>query len=211
MLLTLPAAGSAHALLVVPGRGALPGPLALAAHGLRVGHPPRAGHPRNGEYCRVKRMLRRTRLALWRYSLRLRLVGIMLFIAACLMAILVAFYYQTEKGFYNEFARQNEALSKAVQVALEGTAGRTPADFKNLDNYLQQLDIRGRPGNFGHQQRRPHRRQHQCRQRRQVDHRMAQATDHQGPARRNRDRRGTVLQRDPAGRSRQPSRSVSSI
>jgi len=26
---------------------------------------------------------------------------------------------------------------------LEGTAGRTPADFKNLDNYLKQLDIQG--------------------------------------------------------------------
>ncbi len=70
-------------------------------------------------------------------------MGIMLFIAACLIAILVAFYYQTEKGFYNEFARQNEALSKAVQVALERTAGRAPADFKNLDNYLQQLDLKG--------------------------------------------------------------------
>lgn len=91
----------------------------------------------------MKRLLRRTRLALWRHSLRIRLVGIMLFIAACLISILIAFYYQTEKGFYNEFARQNEVLSKAVQIALEGTAGRTPADFKNLDNYLKQLDIRG--------------------------------------------------------------------
>lgn len=70
-------------------------------------------------------------------------MGIMLFIAACLIAILVAFYYQTEKGFYNEFARQNEALSRAVQVALERTAGRAPADFKNLGNYLQQLDLKG--------------------------------------------------------------------
>ncbi len=83
------------------------------------------------------------RIALWRHSLRIRLVGIMLFIAICLVAILIAFYYQTEKGFYNEFARQNEALSKAVQVAMEKTAGRTPDDFTNLDNYLQQLDIRG--------------------------------------------------------------------
>jgi signal transduction histidine kinase len=91
----------------------------------------------------VKRLLRRTRLTLWQHSLRVRLVGIMLFTAACLLSILVAFYYQTEKGFYNEFARQNEALSRAVQIALEGTAGRTPADFKNLDNYLKQLDIRG--------------------------------------------------------------------
>ena len=47
----------------------------------------------------------------------------MLFIAACLIAILITFYYQTEKGFYNEFARQNEVLSKAVQVAM----GRLPA------------------------------------------------------------------------------------
>ena len=91
----------------------------------------------------MKRLLRRTWLALGRHSLRLRLVGIMLFTSACLIAILVAFYYQTEKGFYNEFARQNEALSKAVQIALEGTAGRTPPDFKNLDNYLKQLDIQG--------------------------------------------------------------------
>jgi signal transduction histidine kinase len=67
----------------------------------------------------------------------------MLFTAACLIAILVAFYYQTEKGFYNEFARQNEVLSRAVQVAMEKTAGRAPADFTNLDNYLRQLDIRG--------------------------------------------------------------------
>jgi len=67
----------------------------------------------------------------------------MLFTSACLIAILIAFYYQTEKGFYNEFARQNEALSKAVQIALEGTAGRTPSDLKNLDNYLKQLNIRG--------------------------------------------------------------------
>jgi nitrogen fixation/metabolism regulation signal transduction histidine kinase len=91
----------------------------------------------------VKRLLRRIRLALWRHSLRIRLVGIMLFIAACMVAILVAFYYQTEKGFYNEFARQNEALSKAVQVALEKTAGRNPDDLKNLDNYLRQLDLKG--------------------------------------------------------------------
>ncbi|TLM67702.1 MAG: HAMP domain-containing protein [Deltaproteobacteria bacterium] len=91
----------------------------------------------------MKRLLRRTRLALWRHSLRIRLVGIMLFIAACLISILIAFYYQTEKGFYNEFARQNEVLSKAVQVALEKTAGRAPEDFTNLDNYLRQLDIRG--------------------------------------------------------------------
>lgn len=91
----------------------------------------------------MKSSLHRLRLPHWRYSLRMRLVGIMLFIAACLIAILVAFYYQTEKGFYNEFARQNETLSKAVQAALEGTAGKTPADFKNLDNYLKQLDIRG--------------------------------------------------------------------
>jgi len=91
----------------------------------------------------VKRQLRTVRFALWRHSLRIRLVGIMLFIAICLISILIAFYYQTEKGFYNEFARQNEALSKAVQVAMEKTAGRAPADFTNLDNYLQQLDIRG--------------------------------------------------------------------
>jgi len=91
----------------------------------------------------VKRLLRQTRLALWRYSLRLRLVGIMLFTAASLVALLVAFYYQTEQGFYNEFARQNEALSKAVRIALEGTAGRTPADFKNLDAYLKNLDLQG--------------------------------------------------------------------
>lgn len=67
----------------------------------------------------------------------------MLFTSACLITILITFFYQTEKGFYNEFARQNEALSRAVQIALEGTAGRTPADFKNLDNYLKQLNIRG--------------------------------------------------------------------
>lgn len=91
----------------------------------------------------MKRLLRRTRLALWRHSLRIRLVGIMLFIAACLITIVVAFYYQTEKGFYNEFARQNEALSRAVQIALEKTAGRAPTDFKTLDNYLQQLDLKG--------------------------------------------------------------------
>ena len=66
----------------------------------------------------------------------------MLFIATCLISILIAFYYQTEKGFYNEFARQNEALSRAVQVAMEKTAGRAPADFTTLDNYLRQLDIR---------------------------------------------------------------------
>ena len=91
----------------------------------------------------MKRLLRRTRLTLWRHSLRLRLVGIMLFIAVCMIAILIAFYYQTEKGFYNEFARQNEVLSKAVQVAMEKTAGRAPEDFTSLDNYLRQLDIRG--------------------------------------------------------------------
>ncbi|MCM2264818.1 MAG: HAMP domain-containing protein [Desulfuromonadales bacterium] len=91
----------------------------------------------------MKLLLRRTRITLWRHSLRIRLVAIMLFIAACLIAILVAFYYQTEKGFYNEFARQNEALSRAVQVALEKTAGRAPDDFRNLDNYLQQLDLKG--------------------------------------------------------------------
>jgi len=91
----------------------------------------------------VEGMQRKLRFALWRHSLRIRLVGIMLFISVCLITILLAFYYQTEKGFYNEFSRQNEALSRAVQVAMEKTAGRTPSDFTNLDNYLQQLDIRG--------------------------------------------------------------------
>jgi signal transduction histidine kinase len=91
----------------------------------------------------VKLLLHRTRLALWRYSLRLRLVGIMLFTAVSLVALLIAFYYQTEQGFYTEFSRQNEALSKAVQIALEGTAGRSPADFSNLDSYLKNLDLQG--------------------------------------------------------------------
>ena len=67
----------------------------------------------------------------------------MLFTAACLVALLVAFYYQTEQGFYSEFSRQNEALSKAVQIALEGTAGRTPADFRHLDSYLKNLNLQG--------------------------------------------------------------------
>lgn len=67
----------------------------------------------------------------------------MLLTTASLVVLLVAFYYQTEQGFYNEFARQNEALSKAVKIALEGTAGRTPADFKTLDSYLKHLDLQG--------------------------------------------------------------------
>jgi len=76
-------------------------------------------------------------------SLRLRLVGIMLFTSMCLVSILVVFYYQTEKALFNEFERQTADLSRAVQIGLEGAAGKNLSDPKSLEGYLNRLNPKG--------------------------------------------------------------------
>ena len=53
-------------------------------------------------------------------SLRTKLVLLMLTVSMSLVAILVVFYYQTEKELFNEFQRQTSELSKAVRIGLEG-------------------------------------------------------------------------------------------
>lgn len=77
------------------------------------------------------------------HSLWVRLAGLMLLTSLSLVVLLIAFYYQTEKSLYNEFARQTSELSKAVQIGLEGTAGSNLNDHKSLEGYLSRLNTKG--------------------------------------------------------------------
>jgi signal transduction histidine kinase len=75
-------------------------------------------------------------------TLRNRLVGIMLLTSMSLIAILIVFYYRTERGLYNEFARQTAELSRAVQIGLEGATGHNH-DAEALEGFLQNLNAKG--------------------------------------------------------------------
>jgi signal transduction histidine kinase len=90
-----------------------------------------------------KAKLRVSRRLFFKPSLRTRLVGIMLVTNMSLIALLVFFYYQTEKALYNEFARQTAGLSKAVQIGLAGAASKNLGDVKSLENYLNRLTPKG--------------------------------------------------------------------
>ena len=76
-------------------------------------------------------------------SLWARLAVLMLLTSLSLVVLLTIFYHQTEKRFYHEFARQTTALSKAMQIGLEGSAGGSPSDPMNLEAYLENLNLKG--------------------------------------------------------------------
>jgi signal transduction histidine kinase len=78
-----------------------------------------------------------------RHSLWVRLAVLMLLTSLSLVVLLVIFYHQTEKRFYNEFTRQTTELTKAVQLGLEGTGGGNLGDPKNLEGYLEGLNFSG--------------------------------------------------------------------
>lgn len=67
----------------------------------------------------------------------------MLSVSVSLVALLVFFYYQTEKDLFNEFQRQTSELSKAVQIGLEGAAVKNINDAKSLEKYLTSLNSKG--------------------------------------------------------------------
>ncbi len=77
------------------------------------------------------------------HALWVRLAVLMLLTSLSLVALLIVFYYQTEKRLYNEFARQTTELSKAVQIGLEGTAASNLNDHKSLEGYLSRLNTQG--------------------------------------------------------------------
>jgi signal transduction histidine kinase len=76
-------------------------------------------------------------------TLRTRLMGLMLLTSLSLIAVLVVFYYQSEKALYNEFQRKTTQLSKAIQIGLEGSSGSNLADPASLQAYLSQLNTQG--------------------------------------------------------------------
>jgi len=77
-----------------------------------------------------------------RITLRTRLMGLMLITSLSLIAVLVLFYYQTEKGLYNEFERKTTQLSKAIQIGLEGSSGQVFSQA-GLEEFLGRLNTRG--------------------------------------------------------------------
>ena len=85
----------------------------------------------------------RTERSFGLHSLWVRLALLMLLTSLTLVVLLIAFYYQTEKRLYNEFARQTADLSRAVQVGLEGTAGNNPGEHGSLKGYLDNLNPKG--------------------------------------------------------------------
>jgi signal transduction histidine kinase len=88
-------------------------------------------------------MWKRGLLPTFKPSLRTRLAGLMIFTSMSLIAVLVIFYYQTEKALYNEFERQTAELSKAVQIGLEGATGKNLNDAESLEGYLNKLNPQG--------------------------------------------------------------------
>jgi signal transduction histidine kinase len=81
-------------------------------------------------------------ILLFKPTLRNRLVGLMLLTSMSLITILIIFYYRTERGLYNEFARQTAELSRAVQIGLEGATGHSH-DAEVLEGFLQNLNAKG--------------------------------------------------------------------
>jgi len=77
------------------------------------------------------------------FSLKLKLVAMMLLLSLGLIASLVLLYYQSEKLLYNEFERRTAEISRAIQFGLEEvSAGGTP-DEKRLEAYLKRLNPSG--------------------------------------------------------------------
>lgn len=85
----------------------------------------------------------RLRLPSFRPSLRAKLVILMLCMSMSLVAILVFFYYQTEKVLFNEFQRKTSELTRAVQIGLEGATASKINDTKSLEKYLSILNRKG--------------------------------------------------------------------
>ncbi len=67
----------------------------------------------------------------------------MLVTSLSLIAILVFFYHQTEKALHEEFERRTAELSRAVQIGLEGAAGKNFGDPRSLEGYLSRLNSQG--------------------------------------------------------------------
>lgn len=76
-------------------------------------------------------------------TLRTRLMGLMLLTSLSLIAVLVVFYYQSEKALYNEFQRKTTQLSKAIQIGLEGSSGSNLSDPASLQAHLSKLNTQG--------------------------------------------------------------------
>ena len=78
-----------------------------------------------------------------RLSLYKKLVIMMLFLSLCLISVLISLYYHSEKAVYNEFARQTEGLSKAIQIGLEEATSGGLTDEKRLQSFLKKLNPKG--------------------------------------------------------------------
>ncbi|MBE0596349.1 MAG: HAMP domain-containing protein [Desulfuromonadales bacterium] len=76
-------------------------------------------------------------------SLRTKLAALMLATSFSLVAILVLYYYQTEKALYSEFQRRTAELSKAVQIGIEGASSKNLNDIRDLEKYLDRLNPEG--------------------------------------------------------------------
>jgi signal transduction histidine kinase len=79
----------------------------------------------------------------FRFTLRFKLVAMMLLLSLGLVAALVLLYYQSEKVLYNEFERRTAELSRAIQFGLEEVSGAGPPDEKRLQAYLKRLNPKG--------------------------------------------------------------------
>ncbi len=77
------------------------------------------------------------------FTLRFKLVVMMLLLSLGLVAALVLLYYQSEKVLYNEFERRTSELSRAIQFGLEEVSGAGPPDEKRLAAYLKRLNPKG--------------------------------------------------------------------
>jgi signal transduction histidine kinase len=77
------------------------------------------------------------------FTLRFKLVAMMLLLSLGLVAALVLLYYQSEKVLYNEFERRTAELSRAIQFGLEEVSGAGPPDEKRLAAYLKRLNPKG--------------------------------------------------------------------
>jgi signal transduction histidine kinase len=77
------------------------------------------------------------------FTLRFKLVAMMLLLSLGLVTILVLLYYQSEKVLYNEFERRTADLSRAIQFGLAEVSGSGPPDEKRLQAYLKRLNPKG--------------------------------------------------------------------
>jgi len=79
----------------------------------------------------------------FRFTLKFKLVAMMLLLSLGLVTTLVLLYYQSEKVLYNEFERRTSELSRAIQFGLEEVSGSGPPDEKRLEAYLKRLNPKG--------------------------------------------------------------------